>query len=159
MTIPDKIGDFTTRQTVSVDFINIGNDVIESGYDNIGRFVNNLFVIDEAVTVLHDGKVQGIGGFVALWEGVAECWSIWTVSAGKSHRRSMVQSARLVNEDYVERHKIWRVQATLKDGLPSNWMKHIGFEPEGVLRNYCMDGNNAIMYSRIYKEHLKLKVV
>jgi predicted acetyltransferase len=151
----DKIGIFDIRPTIESDYIDIGTDIVQEGINVHGVLDMIKNVISEAYTASVDGRIQGIGGFIILWDGVAECFSIWTKECTRKYKLAMVRGTRAINKMFCEKRKIWRLQATIADNIPASWVKHIGFEYEGTLRNYSMAGTDVLIFSQLHPENLR----
>ena len=104
-----------------------------------------------AFTGLVDGKVAGCGGVVVLWDGVGEAWSIFPDWA-KKYKRYVLLYCRRFMEESAEDLKLWRVQATLEEGLPESWLEHLGFVKKCTMTGYQPDGSDAGMWEKIWPE-------
>jgi hypothetical protein len=101
-----------------------------------------------AGTGLVDGKVAGCGGVVLLWPGVGEAWSVWAPWAA-NYRKYMLLYCRQFIGQTMDRHKLHRIQATLRADLPESWLRHLGFVPEGRMRKYGPDGCDSTKWAII----------
>lgn len=146
---------FDIRPTLPDDFEKISNDIVQDSVGDLSYFSRFLPLFNESFTALVDGEICGIGGFVIFWQGVAECFSIWTKKCAVRHKISMVRGTRNVINGFCERHKIWRLQATIGNNIPKTWLEHIGFQYEGTMRNYSIACKDVDMYSKIYSENLR----
>lgn len=101
-------------------------------------------------TALADGKIVGVGGVAILWEGVGEAWLILT----RDVLTIKIQAYKCIKQmckTVIEERNLRRIQATVRVDFPqaNRMMQHLRFENEGILKNYCPDGCDVIMYARI----------
>lgn len=54
-------------------------------------------------------------------------------------------------EELIETNKLWRAQATVRVELSQaiKMVEALGFEREGLLKQYCPDKGNVYIYARI----------
>lgn len=126
MTEERQIGSFLVRKAESTDFFRLPEDLIESGIGPREQYVRCLSSKYESYTFLFDDVIIGMGGFIIYWLGVAEAWSVWGKEAGEKHKRSMLLTARTLNNEFIAKNLIWRLQATLRENLPCSWLEHVG---------------------------------
>lgn len=103
----------------------------------------------EAVTLIHKGRIIACMGFFMILPGVAEVWlipSVWVPTVPKL----FIQEVRRYLEVTAEVVSWHRCQTVTRcDNFHRRWMKAIGFEEEGVLRNYS-NGQDFIMSARLF---------
>ena len=105
-----------------------------------------------AYTMFVNGKPAFACGIVVLWDGVAECW----VMASQNIYDMKFLAARTILNKTVEvckKNKIKRLQtsvkAEFKEGIRfATW---IGFEIEGLKKQYGPDGSDYYQLARIFK--------
>jgi hypothetical protein len=104
----------------------------------------------EAGTFIHNGRILCCAGFRKLWPGVLEGWiipSIWVKEAPVSFAKYM----RRYLEAVASTFKAHRVQTLSPDDqFHERWMKFMGFEKEGVLKNYTHRKHNYGIYARLF---------
>ena len=102
----------------------------------------------QAVTILENGKILMMCGFVMLWKGVAEMWllpSMYLVNAPISSAKTIKQFINSVFET-MELH---RMQAQVIDEeVHSRFMDFLGFTQDGIMPRYSDIKENYIMWSR-----------
>lgn len=106
----------------------------------------------QAVTVMHDGRIMLMCGFIALWPGVVEAWLIPTkrieenpIEFCKTIRKFLAQSAEVMN--------IRRMQASaIADERHTKFMEFLGFEREGLLKEYSDAKEDFIPWARFFPE-------
>lgn len=104
-------------------------------------------------TLRNEDHVIAVGGFVMLWEGVAEVWvAIQDKEFAKRHLRKVITAFQSMLDAVATSSSIRRLQCTvLADHLPSQrFIEALGFDAEGVLEGYGIDGSDHILYSRLF---------
>lgn len=116
-------------------------------------------------TGMCEGRPIGCGGVIILWPGVAEAWSCFPKSRQKHKRDWFVYTKRFLDKA-IDEHDLFRVQAHYrmdmagakealenfqsgKKAKPCNWMEHLGFKCEGLMRKFESDGTDALLYARV----------
>lgn len=86
---------------------------------------------------------------VIIWPGVAEM-SLQMVR--KEHLVGLLKRLRWLMKRTVEHCGLWRLQATVTSDWPGGdkWMKFFGLKKEGVLKQYCQDKSDGVMYGRTF---------
>tara|TARA_Y100000310_G_scaffold342008_1_gene443311 strand:- start:1180 stop:1599 length:420 start_codon:yes stop_codon:yes gene_type:complete len=93
------------------------------------------------------------GGVARICPGVGEAW---LVASGLVHRNKLYFHrfcrAQLITA--CTALYLHRVQAVVqvKHRFGHRWIKSLGFQAEGVLRRYALDGGDSIIYSRLPRE-------
>ena len=90
-------------------------------------------------------QVIGVAGITDLWSGVGEAWMLLHRDvSGLTLCRAILKMFRSLSSD------LRRVQITVRESWPEarKLAEHLGMTAEGVLKGYCPDCGNAIMYSR-----------
>lgn len=101
-------------------------------------------------TGLVDGRIVGLGGITILWDGVGEGWLILT----KDVLTRKVESYRCIYRlmlKLIEENKLRRIQAHVRTDFRQaiKMIEALGFEREGLLREFCPDKCDVYMYARI----------
>ena len=123
---------------------------IDAGFEE--NRICNYSQPGNAFTMFVDGKPVFAFGLVVLWDGVAEGW----VMASQNIFDVKFLAARTILDKTVEvckKNKIKRLQtsvkAEFKEGIRfATW---IGFEIEGLKKNYGPDGSDYYQLARIFK--------
>lgn len=95
-----------------------------------------------------DGVIVFIGGINRKWENHAQIWSIISKAASPH----MLQITREIREWIDLYCKVYRriecqVQKDFEHG--NRWAKLLGFQLDGTLPKFFVDGTDACIYSRI----------
>lgn len=106
----------------------------------------------QAVTVMRDGRIMLMCGFIQIWPGVVEAWLIPTIRAEenpfefcKAIRKFLDESARVM--------AIRRMQATaIADERHIKFMEFLGFEREGLFKEYSDAKEDFIPWARHFPE-------
>ena len=104
----------------------------------------------KCITGLVDGVIVGCGGIDLMWPGTGEVWLFLSYEVDRFPLRSyeVIQQGL---EELIERNKLRRIQAWGRVGFHQahTLFRHLGFKAEGLAREYCPDGADAILYARI----------
>jgi len=97
-----------------------------------------------------DGQFVACAGISILWPGVGEAWAVITPNIYKHplfFHKSIVQGLNTI----IEKHNLYRVQATVLSGFEKGdeWIKRLGFEPEGIMRKYDAEGLDHTRYAKV----------
>lgn len=89
-------------------------------------------------------------GVAVLWPGVGEVWmfvSDWVIK----HPLFFHRACRQYLDQAVDNLHLWRIQSYVRANEPAylKWAEFMGFEPEGVLRQYGPDRVNYVMYGKV----------
>jgi hypothetical protein len=98
-------------------------------------------------SVFVDDRVEAIGGFVKLWEGVVEMIAMIS-PVGKRHIKIIHRTAKnMIN--VALSNGIWRIQTNVLDGFDKGirWVERLGFHSEGKMKKYTPDGRDMIRFA------------
>lgn len=104
-----------------------------------------------ARTLMKDDTVLACFGVWPMWPGVGRAWSLISAAARK-HPKTLYRSVKRCLETVESRDEMHRIEATVRLGHPSahSWIRHLGFEREGLMRNYGQFGmGDSHLYARI----------
>lgn len=124
--------------------------------------LRNFFQLDDAIprldsmkeigaawTMIHDGRVLCCGGVVPMMPGTATAWivpSIWV----NDYPRVFAKVVRERLDQLMEDMNLHRMETVcLQDELHTRWMGWLGFEKEGVRRQYDAQKNDYIQWARL----------
>lgn len=104
----------------------------------------------ESFTAIHEGCVVACAGVVPKWPGVATAWGLFDLAFPQHFR-----------EAYIFAHKwlflcpVRRLETYCAAGHDAGerLLRHLGFEPEGLMRKGLPDGRDAWIYARVYDGH------
>ncbi len=139
-----EIEHFDRMELDKEGFVSRGNRALFEAYPKIGP----------AITLLNDSfEVIACAGVLIPWEGFGEFWMIPGVLVPK-YKKSVWKEAKLFIKDSRERFNLRRIQATIRenDQRAIRWIERLGFQKEGLLRCFGMDGENHFMYARVNDE-------
>ncbi len=106
-----------------------------------------------ARTLLHGDTVMACFGVMPLWDGVGQAWSVLSDAVLKDHPIELSRRVKYWLSNVEKREGIYRIQAAIADGHWEGirWIKWLGFEHEGVMRNYGLQGHGDFhLYARIH---------
>lgn len=111
--------------------------------------------VPPAFTVIFDDKIVAVGGMIILWDYVGEMWLMLTKDCKREGIFGMIAFETIKNkvDELIEEYKIRRAQCTIRTDFPKakRMIEALGFEQEGLLRNYTPDGCNVWLYARLSK--------
>ena len=100
-----------------------------------------------AVTIVHKGVVLAVAGYIEISQGVFE---VWVIPSQYLSDNSMA-FARLMcyyKNEILSKFDWHRLQIiALDDNLHNRWVKFLGFELEGKLRQWNADKQNFNIWS------------
>ena len=104
----------------------------------------------DAFTLEDDDEILAVGGAHIMWPGVAEAWVLVSPS-GKQHGRLFARYAKRRFEGMLKENSIRRMQATIHvtDEPAMRFVEWLGFEREGLMRKYGVEGEDYIRVARI----------
>ena len=108
---------------------------------------------DNAFSVYCEGELVRVGGLVVYWDGVGELWLMLTSNCKREgfHGVAALLTIRRTVDELIEKNNLWRAQATVRTDFPQacRMVEALGFEKEGLLKQYCPDKADVYMYARL----------
>lgn len=101
-----------------------------------------------AGTIIYDGRILAVMGYIELWPGVCEVY----VLPSKYLKEYPAAFARCIKRTLESGifNKFHRVQIQAQDDkLHNRWIKFLGFEYEGTFKKYDSLGNDFKMWARV----------
>lgn len=105
----------------------------------------------QGATIFHDGRVLACIGFLEMWPGVFEVWawpSIYVEQYATVYLRTVKEYVKSI-EDTFKPHRLQ--SAALADDVHDRWMTFLGFEKEGVMKEYSIDRQDYTMWAKTYE--------
>jgi hypothetical protein len=102
-------------------------------------------------TLDSDGTPLMCIGVVPRWAGVASCWGIFSEDA-LGHPVRVARFARDGIEAAETRLELRRIETTAPTFhfAAQRWLRHLGFQNEGIARKYGIDGSDHFYYARVH---------
>ncbi len=102
-------------------------------------------------TLVKNWKPIAIIGMDLKWPGVGEVWAVTSDDVVNFPKFFHQHSDRMMNA-YAKELKLWRLQATVRDGFEygMNWMKGLKFEREALLKKFGPEGSDYVLFARMY---------
>lgn len=99
-------------------------------------------------TLVHEGRPIAVVGISMYWEGVAYAWAFVSPEVGK-HRKSFIRGTKDLIHWAMDAFKLHRLQATCVTDPPLFYrtLEVLGFEREGLMRRYGLDGSDHYLYA------------
>lgn len=101
-----------------------------------------------AGTIIYDGRILAVMGYLELWPGVCEVYVLpskylpeYPAAFARCIRRTLYSGI------FDRFHRI-QIQAQ-DDKLHNRWIKFLGFECEGTFKKYDSLGNDFKMWARV----------
>ena len=97
-----------------------------------------------------DGRPLAVCGATPKSPGVAEVWALFSLEALAVHKELTPEIIRWMDWTY-EARGYRRMQATADDSFAAahRYLLRLGFEPEGRMKGYGMNGETCWMYGRV----------
>lgn len=109
-------------------------------------YLQHLRQLGPSASAEADGRVWGSAGIAMLPFGIGTLWAFCDRRAGKYFVSIDRALRRLIDLDPIR-----RIEASCEvDFAPAcRWLELLGFEQEGVLRKYGLDGRDHYRYARV----------
>lgn len=100
-----------------------------------------------ASTVFVGGKMIACVGIIKQREGVGLAWALYPPDIGKYHIDPRIARNKL--KELMEKHNLWRVEATVRADFPAgqSYLRYMGFEREGCMKKNEPDKTDSILYA------------
>jgi RimJ/RimL family protein N-acetyltransferase len=100
----------------------------------------------DAYTMVDDERVIAYAGLLRQWDNRAIAWAL----LGASANRTMLRVHRAVAA-YLARSAVRRIEAHVDVAFEAGhrWIELLGFQREGVMRQFTPDGRDAVLYARV----------
>jgi RimJ/RimL family protein N-acetyltransferase len=118
-------------------------DAIETVRFNIERGPNGA--------VYFGDQLLGIIGIAVLWPGCGEVWTILDDTLKHQRKRQLVISVRTALDIAQQSLGLRRVQLAVESAAEyaGSWPQALGFELEGTMRCFGVDGSDYLLFGRI----------
>jgi hypothetical protein len=92
-----------------------------------------------------------VGGFQPVRPGVFDAWLVGTMENWAAHGRAFTRICRRQIQALLAdgAHRVQIAALASRTGAHEWYQRGLGMQREGVLRGYCADGQDAIMFARI----------
>jgi hypothetical protein len=103
---------------------------------------DSLALSELAFSAAEAGRIVGCAGIVPLWPGVGQAWAVLS-DAALSHPVILTRAVQRELAHIETKLALRRVQATVAEDHVEGrrWLAWLGFEVEGLMRNYGPGGN------------------
>lgn len=110
------------------------NEVLADG-ETLDR-LKHMIEFSSSGTLLYKGVVVALFGYFPVWEGVLEVW-ILPSKYVEQFAIPFLRTAKRYIKALTETHRPHRIQScSIDDVRHEGWMRFLGFEKEGTLKNY-----------------------
>ena len=99
---------------------------------------------------ISDGKIIACAGVRILWPGCGEAWAIFCNEIHR-HKIEIHKNITAYLKIIINDFKLRRIQAYVRADVPVavDYIEHMGFEREGLLRKFGLDGEDQYIYAMI----------
>ncbi len=103
-----------------------------------------------AYTLVRNGLVIAVIGGHILWPGVMQVWMI-TSDRCREFPKDFHTSILKTMDFVIARYNLRRIQCEVKYGYDEGvrWITSLGFQCEGIMREYGPEGSDYILYARV----------
>ena len=111
--------------------------------DDYGRYLKEG---GPCFSAAHEDRIIVCSGLVNIWENRAQAWALMSTDAG----RHFVRIFRAIRS-FLDLQEIRRIEATVDANFKQGHrlMHMLGFQHEGLMRAYLMDGRDCDLYARV----------
>lgn len=107
----------------------------------------------ESYVLLDDANLPVLmGGFIPIRPGVYEGWQVGTDELWAKHWRLICKVSRRMIDGFFERDDVHRIQicaVASRESKTFMWYERgLGMQREALIRRYCGNGEDAIMFAR-----------
>jgi len=116
---------------------------------NFAQKLGMLEKLHSAMTLLYDEIVLGVVGYVPIVPGTYEVWLIPS-SHISTHSLAFAKLLRYYKEEIMPSFEWHRLQMVApNDELHERWASFLGFQKEGILRQWGHDKMDYVMWSAV----------
>ncbi len=127
--------------------------VPRDGYENLENDMRGNLAdpTRDLVSIFRDDTVIAIVGLNRLRVGVGEVWLICSKFVNEIPYAFFRFIDQLINIFVMELMGLHRVQMAVDCRLPKNvkWAKTLGFQYEGLMKRYDLEGNDHYLYAKV----------
>ena len=103
----------------------------------------------DAKTFMYDGRIIFCAGYKELWPGVIDCWMIPSIYV-ETAKIGFCRMLRNYIDDIIKEQGCHRFQTTSPDDdFHERWMRFMGMQKEGTMRQFTHTKRSYSMYSRV----------
>jgi RimJ/RimL family protein N-acetyltransferase len=120
----------------------------------------NLFLVEKYLkapnaassTLLKDNEILGCCGFVILWKGVAETWTLFSESVAK-YGDEFTEKILYMHDFYEKNLELHRVHCYVKSDneMAVRWAERLRYKKEGSLEGLGSGGEDYFVMARTKK--------
>jgi ribosomal protein S18 acetylase RimI-like enzyme len=114
------------------------------------RMCEHYEKVGGAYTLLSTEGIVCIGGVAPTGLGVGSAWSVTSELVTK-YPKAYYKGTRDFLNAIISDWKLHRVQATaiVDNAAAIRWLRHLGFEREGLMKKYGADKRDHYLYARV----------
>jgi len=122
-----------------------GEKDVREMFDRVRKIaVTNSFITES-------GDVVAVWAFIKKWEGTAHCCA-WTSALVDKMQKEFWKACKRGLDSAQEALGLHRLEADVRVDHPSgrDWLLRLGFETEGVMRQYGADKVDSYLMGRVW---------
>jgi len=134
-----KLKEYDKKDVYSIELgYEFDRGLLAEGHNTVGK------------TLLSGNKVVAVGGVHIMWDGVGEAWALVSPKI-EGNGIVFARYAKKMFDAIIKDNKLTRVQATIhaSDVTAAQFASWLGFESEGVMRKYGMNGEDYVRVARV----------
>lgn len=126
----------------------VPNDVYNAN-PNLYEQAKKSMAQDQCITLFIRNRPVAIVGVTRYWQGVGEIWSLTSVLVNK-YPVAFFKACNQRLNDFIEFNMMKRVQVTVNINFEKgqNFVRHLGFVPEGIMNHYGPEGDDHVLFAR-----------
>lgn len=135
-----------------IDLMSLRPEEIQGGtYEEVrARIVELASQSAQVLTYTYEGRIIAVMGFMILWRGVLQGWVVPTIYVHTAPF-SFAKTVKRFIEVLAKTFSCHRFQTgSYADEFHIRWMKFLGFEKEGVSKQFTPDKKDYINYARLF---------
>jgi len=100
-----------------------------------------------AYTIFVDDKMVACVGIIKQRKGIGLAWALYPPDIGNYRIDPRIAKDKL--KELMEKHNLWRVEATVRADFPAgqSYLRYMGFEKEGLMKKNEPDQTDSILYA------------
>ena len=99
-------------------------------------------------TIIYNGVILAVMGAYMLWDG---CYEVFVIpsSYAPMYPKAFCKQAKFYADTLLETGARRLQTSSVADATHDRWMTFLGFEKEGTMKQYSIDGQDFCLWARI----------
>lgn len=105
----------------------------------------------DLISFIDDKEVIAIAGINHLRPGVGEAWIICSAKVGNKPFEFFKKVKKVIDDLLLDIMGMHRIQMAVLTSSKRNrkWAQKLGFELEGIMQKYDLEGNEHLLYAKV----------